>query len=116
MNIIVVGPPGVGKGTQAQRLQRRLGIPHISSGDIFRAIREEDSPLAKQVQEYMDSGAYVPDQLTIELVLKRLREPDTRNGFILDGFPRTIAQAQALDAALPSMGRQIDRVISITAP
>jgi adenylate kinase len=116
MNIIVLGPPGVGKGTQAKRLETRLNLPHIASGDIFRAIRGEDSPLARQVREYMDSGAYVPDALTIELVLNRLRRPDTSGGFILDGFPRTIGQAEALDRSLPAMGVTIDRVLNITAP
>lgn len=116
MNIIVLGPPGVGKGTQAKRLETRLTLPHIASGDIFRAIRGEDSPLARQVREYMDSGAYVPDALTIELVLNRLRRPDTTRGFILDGFPRTIGQAEALDRDLPSMGVRIDKVLNISAP
>lgn len=116
MNIIVLGPPGVGKGTQAKWLEARLHLPHIASGDIFRAIRGEDSPLARQVRGYMDSGAYVPDALTIELVLNRLRRPDTRDGFILDGFPRTIGQAEALDRSLPTTGVTIDRVLNITAP
>lgn len=116
MNIIVLGPPGVGKGTQAKRLESRLNLPHIASGDIFRAIRGQDTPLAVQVREYMDSGAYVPDALTIELVLNRLRQPDTHDGFILDGFPRTIGQAEALDRSLPALGVTVDRVLNITAP
>lgn len=116
MNIIVLGPPGVGKGTQAKRLEAKLGLPHVASGDIFRAIRGENSSLARQVREYMDSGAYVPDALTIELVLNRLQEADAVGGFILDGFPRTIGQAEALDRDLPPLGRSIDLVLDITAP
>jgi adenylate kinase len=116
MNIIFLGPPGAGKGTQAGRLNRALGLPHIASGDIFRDIREQDTPLAQEVRRYMDAGEYVPDNLTIEIVLERLKRPDTQKGFILDGFPRTLAQAQALDEALSKRGSRVNRVLYITAP
>jgi adenylate kinase len=116
MNIILMGPPGVGKGTQSRRLARLLNVPIVASGDMFRAMREEDTPLAREVRQYMDQGDYVPDDLTIELVLKRLTEPDAQSGFILDGFPRTVPQAQALDAALEKEGQRIDNVILLEAP
>lgn len=116
MNIVLLGPPGAGKGTQAKRLQSEYSLPQIASGDIFRAIRRDDTPVARQIQEYMDRGEYVPDQLTIEVVLKRLDEPDARNGFILDGFPRTLPQAAALDRALEQEGRKVNVVLYITAP
>ena len=116
MNVILMGPPGVGKGTQSRRLARLLNVPIVASGDMFRAIREQDSPLGRDVREYMDRGEYVPDGLTIALVLNRLREPDVRNGFILDGFPRTVPQAQALDEALEDDHRRIDHVILLQAP
>lgn len=116
MNIVLLGPPGAGKGTQANRLRALLGCPHIASGDLFRAIGREDTPLAREVQGYMDRGVYVPDALTIEVVLKRLQEPDARTGFLLDGFPRTIPQAEALDQALSAEGRRVDAVLYITAP
>jgi adenylate kinase len=116
MNIVLLGPPGAGKGTQAIRLHAALRCPHISSGDLFRAIRQEDTPLARQVQEYMDRGEYVPDQLTIEVVLHRLSQPDAACGFLLDGFPRTLPQAEALDRALQSRGQKVDVALYITAP
>lgn len=116
MNIILLGPPGAGKGTQAARLNALLNLPHIASGDIFRDIRREDTPLARQVQGYMDRGEYVPDALTIELVLARLGQPDAAGGFILDGFPRTQGQAGALDEAMAAGGQAVDHALYITAP
>ena len=116
MNIILMGPPGVGKGTQSRRLAQRFRVPIVASGDMFRAIRRQSSPLADEVRGYMDRGEYVPDALTIALVLKRLHESDARNGFILDGFPRTVPQAVALDEALEKDGRRIDHVIVLEAP
>jgi adenylate kinase len=116
VNIILLGPPGVGKGTQSQRLAKELRIPVIATGDMFRTLREEDTPLARQIKQYMDRGEYVPDELTIDLVLQRLQKPDAQHGFILDGFPRTVAQARALDEALASKGEHTDYVILMTAP
>jgi adenylate kinase len=116
MDIVLLGPPGAGKGTQANRLETVTKTPHISSGDIFRAIRRESTPLAKEVRSYMDRGEYVPDDLTIELVLKRINEQDAKKGFLLDGFPRTLPQAGALDGALAEEGRKVDVALLVTAP
>jgi adenylate kinase len=116
MHIILIGPPGAGKGTQARRLERQLHLPTIASGDIFRAMQETDTPLAREVREFLDRGEYVPDELTIEVVLERLHQPDTARGFLLDGFPRTQAQAQALDRALAETGQIVDLALYITAP
>jgi adenylate kinase len=116
MNVILFGPPGAGKGTQSNRLQKITNVPHIASGDIFREIRREDTPLAREVRRFMDRGEYVPDQLTIELVLERLTEPDARAGFLLDGFPRTLPQAAALDRALAERGQRVEVALYITAP
>jgi adenylate kinase len=111
-----MGPPGVGKGTQSLRLSKWLGIPIVGSGDMFRAIRQEDTPLSEKVRSYMDKGEYVPDNLTIEMVLNRLHQPDVRYGFILDGFPRTVAQAEALDQKFGDELKRIDHVILLDAP
>ncbi|HEY8685392.1 MAG TPA: adenylate kinase [Chloroflexota bacterium] len=116
MNLIVFGPPGAGKGTQAKRLESVLHLPHVASGDIFRDIRKQDSPLAHEVRSYMDAGNYVPDELTIELVLARLRKSDALQGFILDGFPRTEPQAEALDRALAGDHRKLDVALYINVP
>jgi adenylate kinase len=116
MNIILLGPPGAGKGTQAKRLQKALNLPQISSGDIFRNISLEDTPEAEEIRRYQEAGRLVPDELTIRIILKRLLKPDARHGFILDGFPRTIPQAVALDERLASEGRRVKLVLSITAP
>jgi adenylate kinase len=116
MNIILFGPPGAGKGTQAKRLETALKLPQISSGDIFRTIAQEDTPEAEEIRTYHDSGRLVPDDLTIRIILKRLHEPDARNGFILDGFPRTLAQARALDQKLAQEGKKVDLALYIMAP
>lgn len=116
MNVILLGPPGTGKGTQAKRLERVLNVPHIASGDILRLIRVQDTPLGLKVREHMDRGDYVPDDLTIELVLARLCQPDAAQGFLLDGFPRTARQAEALDVALTGKGQKVDKALYITAP
>src|SRR5690242_16931456 len=96
MRMILVGPPGAGKGTQAERLVETYGIPHISTGDMFRAAVAAGTPLGQRADEYMKSGALVPDSLVIDMVLERLQQPDCANGFMLDGFPRTTPQAEAL--------------------
>jgi adenylate kinase len=111
MNLIVFGAPGAGKGTQSAYLIENYGIPQIATGDILRAQRRAGSALGDQVKSYMDRGELVPDDLMIEIVKDRLRQPDAKNGFILDGFPRTVAQAKALDAMLDQLGRRVDAVI-----
>ncbi len=103
MNTIFVGPPGAGKGTQSARLARILGVPHVASGDLLRAVRAEDTPLGNEAKRYMDAGKLVPDDLTIRIIEERLARPDAKGGVILDGFPRTVPQAGALDA---SFGRR----------
>lgn len=108
MNLLFVGPPGAGKGTQAERVADELDIAHISTGDMFRAL-DPDSDLGKRVKKIMESGGYVPDEIVIEMLESRIEEPDAENGFILDGFPRTTAQAEALDALLGEDG--LDRVV-----
>lgn len=114
MNIILMGPPGAGKGTQAVRMSEAYCIPHISTGDIFRAAVKAGTPLGEKAQQYMSQGLLVPDEITIDIVKERLLQPDCAQGFLLDGFPRTVAQAEALDAALPD--NPIDVVISIDVP
>ncbi|HEX15603.1 MAG: adenylate kinase [Deltaproteobacteria bacterium] len=113
MNLIMLGPPGSGKGTQAKRLTERFGIPQISTGDILREAVKEGTPLGKEAKRYMDEGKLVPDEVVVGIVRERLKEPDCEKGFILDGFPRTVAQAEALDRILEEMGRKIDHVIDI---
>ena len=116
MNIILVGAQGSGKGTQADLLEAALGIPHVASGDLFRKAFDEKTELGLKAKAYVDRGELVPDDLTVAMVLGRLEEPDCRNGVILDGFPRTVAQAQALDKGLQEAGRQIDLVIYLNVP
>ncbi len=111
MNLLLYGPPGSGKGTQAAMLHERFGIPHISTGDILRAEVKNGTPLGKQAQPIMARGDYVPDEIMIGIIRNRLAEPDTDNGFILDGFPRTIPQAEALDRLLTEIGKEFDRVV-----
>lgn len=113
MRTILLGPPGAGKGTQAETIVNEFSIPHISTGDIFRSNIKEGTTLGKKAKEYMDQGLLVPDELTIELVKDRLLQEDCKNGFLLDGFPRTIAQADALEDALKSMNQSLDCVINI---
>ncbi len=113
MRAILLGPPGAGKGTQAETIVNEFSIPHISTGDIFRKNIKKGTPLGKKAMEYMDQGKLVPDELTVELVKDRLLEDDCKNGFLLDGFPRTIYQADALEDALKSMGQSLDYVINI---
>ncbi len=113
MNVILLGAPGAGKGTQAEKMIETWGIPHISTGDILRKAVAAGTPLGLQAKRYMDAGDLVPDFVVIGLVKSRLSEPDAAGGFILDGFPRTDAQAEALDRALTELGRKLDAVISI---
>jgi adenylate kinase len=115
-NLILLGAPGAGKGTQAQRLAVRFGIPQISTGDMLRAARREGTPLGKKAEEYMNKGALVPDEVVIGLVEERLGKPDAKAGFILDGFPRTIPQAQALDGVLQKLGRAKIKVVDVQVP
>ena len=113
MNLILFGAPGAGKGTQSAFLIERYGIPQVSTGDLLRAERRAGTALGDRVRPYMDSGGLVPDDLIIEIARRRLEQPDARRGFILDGFPRTVAQAEALDAMLAGLGRALDAVISL---
>lgn len=113
MNLILLGPPGAGKGTQAAKIIEKYEIPHISTGDIFRKNIKEGTPLGKKAQEYMNKGELVPDSLVIEIALDRLKEDDCKEGFLLDGFPRTVEQAEALDAFLAGEGKKIDHVINM---
>ena len=112
-NIIFVGAPGAGKGTQAPLVAQKLNLVHISSGDLFRQALEQGTELGKQAKTYMERGALVPDEITIQMVMERLAAPDSENGVILDGFPRNLAQAEALDGALDRQGKTIDNVVSI---
>ena len=114
MNIVLLGAPGAGKGTQAEKLIDAYGIPQISTGDILRASVAAGTELGLEAKRYMDAGDLVPDQVVIGLVKSRLAEPDTDRGFILDGFPRTTAQAEALDTELVALGKAIDSAIAIT--
>jgi adenylate kinase len=112
MILILLGPPGAGKGTQAKLLAQQYGILHISTGDMFRDHKTRGTPLGKKIQAIMDGGGLVTDDVTNEMVKDRLSQPDVAPGFILDGYPRTVPQAQYLDLLLRSLGRKIDRVIS----
>ena len=116
MKIIMLGAPGAGKGTQAKQIADKYGIPHISTGDIFRANIKEGTQLGKKAKSYMDEGLLVPDELVCELVVDRIQHDDCANGFILDGFPRTIPQAEALTEALEKLGSKIDFALDIDVP
>jgi len=116
MQVILLGMPGAGKGTQAARIREDFGIAHISTGDMFRAAIAAATPLGLEVKEYLDGGKLVPDDLTIRVVESRLQEPDCSRGFLLDGFPRTLQQAEALDSTLKEMGRQLDVALYIHVP
>jgi adenylate kinase len=116
MHIVLMGPPGAGKGTQAEKLVEKYRIPHISTGDMFRAAVEDGTPLGQQAKEFMDNGQLVPDKVTIGIVKERLAKPDCQTGFILDGFPRTTEQAVALDTTLNELGIKLDRVVNIAVP
>ncbi|MBS3947448.1 MAG: adenylate kinase [Dethiobacter sp.] len=113
MRVILLGAPGAGKGTQAERLVKKYLFPHISTGDIFRAAIKEGTSLGKQAKEYMDKGELVPDTLVVGIVRERLQRPDCRDGFLLDGFPRTVGQAEALNEALAELEAPLTGVISV---
>jgi adenylate kinase len=116
MKIIMLGAPGAGKGTQAKQIAGKYGIPHISTGDIFRANIKNGTELGKKAKGYMDQGLLVPDELTCDLVMDRIAQDDCAKGFVLDGFPRTIPQAEALDAALTKIGQTMDFAIDVDVP
>lgn len=116
LKIVMLGAPGAGKGTQAVRMAQELGVPHISTGDIFRKNLREGTALGKEVQHYLDSGALVPDQLTCDIVADRLVEADCAKGYILDGFPRSVPQAEMLTGFLKERGEAIDAAINIDVP
>jgi len=116
MKIIMLGAPGAGKGTQAKKIAEKYAIPHISTGDIFRANLKAGTELGKKAKEYMDAGALVPDELTVDLVMDRISKDDCVNGYILDGFPRTIHQAEKLTEALNATGGEIDHAITVDVP
>lgn len=113
MNLILMGPPGAGKGTQAERIVAEYHIPHISTGDAFRAAMKQGTPLGLKAKEYVDAGLLVPDEVTIGIVRERLQQDDCRKGFMLDGFPRTISQAEALDEILRSLQTKVEHVINL---
>ena len=116
MYILLMGPPGAGKGTQAANLVKKFAIPHISTGDMFRAAVKEGTELGKQAKACMDAGKLVPDEITIGIVRQRLAKPDCAKGFILDGFPRTVEQADALDKILAELQIKLTRVVDISVP
>lgn len=116
MKIVMLGAPGAGKGTQAKMIAAKYEIPHISTGDIFRSNIKNGTELGKKAKEYMDQGLLVPDELTVDLVIDRLAQEDCKNGYILDGFPRTIPQAEALDAALAKRSEKMDFAVNVDVP
>lgn len=113
MNLLLMGPPGAGKGTQADLLVQRFGIPHVSTGDMFRQAMQQGTKLGLKAKAFMEAGTLVPDEVTIGIVKERLQQPDCQRGFLLDGFPRNPAQAEALQEMLDSLGRRLDAVINI---
>lgn len=116
MNLLIMGPPGAGKGTQAAEIVKELKIPHISTGDMLREAVKQGTEMGKKAKEYMDKGQLVPDEVIIGVVKERLGQPDCKVGFLLDGFPRTLPQAEALDQTLKEMGIKLDAVINIRVP
>jgi adenylate kinase len=111
VRIVLVGPPGAGKGTQAARLSERLGAPHISTGDLFRDNMKNETDLGREAQRYVDAGDLVPDEVTVKMVKERLAQADAQDGFLLDGFPRNAAQAQELESVLGELGQRLDAVL-----
>ena len=116
MKIIMLGAPGAGKGTQAKKIAEKYAIPHISTGDIFRANIKNGTDLGQKAKTYMDQGLLVPDELVVDLVVDRVKQEDCANGYVLDGFPRTIPQAEALDKALAGLGQKVDYAINVEVP
>jgi adenylate kinase len=116
VNLLVLGPQGAGKGTQAKRISSEYGVPHISTGDMFRAAQAEGTEFGRKVGEIMQAGQLVPDELTIAMIEERLGQPDAAGGFILDGFPRTLAQADALDEMLGGIGKGLDAILYFDVP
>jgi adenylate kinase len=116
VNLLVLGPQGAGKGTQAKRIAAEYEIPHVSTGDMFRAAIAEGSELGKQVEPILASGKLVPDEITIALIRERLSQPDAQTGFVLDGFPRNLIQAEALDEMLAAIGRELDAILFFDLP
>lgn len=116
MKIIMLGAPGAGKGTQAKMIADRYGIPHVSTGDIFRANVKNGTPLGQEAKQYMDQGLLVPDELTVKILLDRVAKADCQKGYVLDGFPRTIPQAKVLDEALEKLGDSIDFAVDVDVP
>jgi len=116
LDLVLLGPVGAGKGTQARRISGRYGIPHIASGDLLRAHRQQDTELGRQAKSYMERGALVPDDLVITMIVERMRRPDAAHGVLLDGFPRTLAQAKALDDELTEEGRALKLAIYLEVP
>ena len=116
MKIIMLGAPGAGKGTQAKMIADKYGVPHISTGDIFRANMKNGTELGMEAKKYMDQGLLVPDELTVRILLDRVAQDDCKNGYVLDGFPRTIPQAEVLDSELTKLGDHIDYAINVDVP
>lgn len=116
MKIIMLGAPGAGKGTQAKKIAEKYAVPHISTGDIFRANIKNNTELGQKAKTYMDQGALVPDELVVDLIMDRFKAADCADGYVLDGFPRTIPQAEALDAALNAQGESVDYAINVEVP
>ncbi len=116
MKIIMLGAPGAGKGTQAKMIAKKYEIPHISTGDIFRANIKNNTELGRKAKEFMDQGLLVPDEITLDMIMDRFAEDDCKNGYVLDGFPRTIPQAEALTKALEAVGEKVDYAINVEVP
>lgn len=116
MKVIMLGAPGAGKGTQAKMIAERYGVPHVSTGDMFRANIKNGTALGTEAKKYMDAGELVPDELTVRILLDRVAKDDCKNGYVLDGFPRTIPQAEVLDEALNKIGEQVDYAIDVDVP
>ena len=116
MKIIMLGAPGAGKGTQAKKIAEKYSIPHISTGDIFRANIKNNTELGKKAKTYMDKGELVPDELVVDLIMDRFKQPDCENGYVLDGFPRTIPQAESLTKALSERGEAVDYAVNVDVP